>query len=59
MAAPNANILSNGQIISVPTADLVPGDMVLLEAGKSADMRLTEINLLKLDEFSLTEESER
>ncbi len=59
MAAPNANILSNGQIISVPTADLVPGDMVLLEAGNivPADMRLTEINLLKLDESSLTGES--
>jgi Ca2+-transporting ATPase len=42
MAAPYVKVKRNGAIGEVPTADLVPGDMVILEAGDffAADMRV-------------------
>ena len=59
MAAPSSNVTRNGKNIEVPTADLVPGDIVLLEAGNSvpADIRLSENESLKTNEASLTGES--
>ena len=59
MAASHAQVLRDGQPQEVPTADLVPGDVVLLEAGNvvPADVRFLETHALKVDESSLTGES--
>lgn len=59
MAAPIANVIRNGVITEVPARELVPGDVVLLEAGKyvPADLRLIEAANLKIEESSLTGES--
>ena len=44
MSAPNARALRSGHIETVPAKNLVPGDVVFIEAGDSipADMRLFE-----------------
>ncbi|MGI6207732.1 MAG: cation-translocating P-type ATPase [Anaerolineae bacterium] len=59
MAAPEANVIRDGHPISVPAAQLVPGDVVLLEAGDfiPADVRLIEVANLRVDEAALTGES--
>ena len=59
MAASQALVLRDGQPATVPTAGLVPGDVVLLEAGNviPADVRFLETHALKVDESSLTGES--
>ncbi len=59
MAAPAAQVLRDGHIVSVPGRELVVGDMVLLEAGNfvPADLRLVESHNLKIEEASLTGES--
>ena len=59
MAAPQAKTLRNGKIEVVPSAELVPGDIILLEAGDfiPADARLIEAASLKSDESALTGES--
>ncbi len=48
-----------GQVLEVPAQDLVPGDIVLLDAGDvvTADLRLTEASKLQADESTLTGES--
>lgn len=59
MAAPMATVLRNNQSMSIKSEDIVPGDIVLLEAGDvvPADIRLTEANSLKIEEAALTGES--
>jgi len=59
LAAPEANVLRDGRRISIPGRDLVPGDIVYLEAGNyiPADVRLLETVNLKIDEAPLTGES--
>ncbi|HAH63776.1 MAG TPA: ATPase, partial [Treponema sp.] len=59
MSAPDAKILRNGRQVEVPSADVVPGDIVVLEAGDilPADIRLIESSNLKIEEASLTGES--
>ena len=59
LAAPQATVLRSGHVHQVPTRELVPGDIVLLEAGNAvpADLRLFEISQLKVDESTLTGES--
>ena len=59
MSALNSMVRRNGNIIEIPTSDLVIGDIIILETGDivPADIRLTVINSLKLDESSLTGES--
>ena len=56
MAAPNAQVIRDGHQITVPARELVPGDVVLLEAGNyvPADLRLTTTVNLKVEEASLT-----
>ena len=59
LAATQATVLRSGQAQVVAAAELVPGDIVLLEAGNQvpADLRLIEIAQLKVDESALTGES--
>ena len=59
MAAPNAQVIRDGHQITVPGRELVPGDLVLVEAGNyvPADMRLVSTVNLKVEEASLTGES--
>ena len=60
MNAPMANVIRDGKMKVIPSADLVVGDMVYLEAGGivPADIRLTSDNGLLIDESALTGESE-
>ncbi len=59
LAAAQATVLREGQPRQVAASSLVPGDVVLLEAGNQvpADLRLFEIAQLHLDESALTGES--
>ncbi|RJG17002.1 cation-translocating P-type ATPase [Massilia cavernae] len=59
MAPHNALVLRSGKRTLVPAVELVPGDVVLLEAGivTPADLRLIEAIQLKLDEALLTGEA--
>jgi Ca2+-transporting ATPase len=59
MSAPNAQAIRDGHQVTVPGRELVPGDLVLLEAGNyvPADMRLVSTVNLKVEEASLTGES--
>jgi P-type Ca2+ transporter type 2C len=60
MAVPSARVTRAGRIASVPVADLVPGDIVHLDAGTvvPADLRLVEEASLRIEEATLTGESE-
>jgi P-type Ca2+ transporter type 2C len=60
MAASSSRILRNGKAVEIPSEQLVPGDVVSLEAGNiiPADVRFFETNKLKVDESALTGESE-
>lgn len=59
MASPTAKVIRNGRVEVVPSKSLVPGDIVLLDAGDviPADLRLIESSNLKIEEASLTGES--
>jgi Ca2+-transporting ATPase len=59
MAAPNAQVVRDGAQITIPSRELVQGDIVMIEAGNyiPADMRLVESVNLKVEEASLTGES--
>jgi len=59
MAAPECQVLRDGQRVSVSASGLVPGDIVYLEAGNfiPADMRLIEAVNLRVEEAALTGES--
>ncbi len=59
MSAPSARVVRDGREQTIPTRELVPGDVVLLEAGNyiPADLRLFECVNLKVEEASLTGES--
>lgn len=59
MISPRARVWRDGAPTSVPVADLVPGDLVLLEAGDRvpADLRLIKARSLLVDEAMLTGES--
>ena len=59
MAAPEAQVLRDGKRLSIPSAQLVPGDIVYLEAGNfvPADIRLLEAVNMRVEEAALTGES--
>ena len=59
MAAPTATVLRDGIPQNIPASEIVPGDVVIIEAGRivPADMRLIEAARLKAEEAALTGES--
>lgn len=59
LAAPTARVLRNGMVQHVPAQELVPGDILALEAGDklAADGRLIETSNLEIEEAALTGES--
>jgi len=54
-----ATVRREGTVEAVPAADLVPGDIVILDAGNvvPADLRAIELSKLQVDESALTGES--
>jgi Ca2+-transporting ATPase len=60
MTSPISTVLRDGRLGSVRAVELVPGDIVRLEAGDivAADMRLIESAALRINEAALTGESE-
>ncbi len=59
LSAPAAQVLRDGKSQEIPAAKVVPGDIVLLDAGSlvAADGRLLECHNLQVNESSLTGES--
>ena len=59
MSAATSKVLRDGKIVSVHSEELVPGDVILLEAGDAvpADGRLLSSASLKIEEAALTGES--
>lgn len=59
LAAPTALVWRDGNLVELPARDLVPGDIVLLQAGAKvpADGRLLEAVNLQVEEAALTGES--
>lgn len=59
LAALHVSVVRNGQTSLIPSEELVPGDLLLLESGNivGADVRLIETNRLFVDEAMLTGES--
>jgi Ca2+-transporting ATPase len=59
MAAAHANVMRDGERQSVPTAEIVPGDLILIEEGDTvpADARLLHSTALQMAEAALTGES--
>ena len=59
MAAPNANVLRDGEESRLPARELVPGDVVLIAAGDRcpADARILQAMNLQVEEAVLTGES--
>lgn len=59
LSTSHAKVRREGKIREIPSEDLVPGDIVILEGGDlvPADLRLIETSKLQVDESSLTGES--
>ena len=59
LAAPEAHVVRDGHRRTIPARELVPGDVVFLEAGNyiPADLRLMETINLRIEEAALTGES--
>lgn len=59
MTAPIAKVRREGRLRDIPSAEVVPGDIILLEAGNyvPADARLISCSNLKVEESSLTGET--
>ena len=59
MSAAQSKVVRGGNVVSVPSSELVVGDLVILEAGDSvpADCRIIESASMKIEEAALTGES--
>ncbi|NNM76456.1 cation-translocating P-type ATPase [Sphingomonas sp. ID1715] len=59
LSAPTANVVRNGQVVTVPASHVVRGDLLVLNQGDrvAADGRLLEADQLEADESLLTGES--
>ena len=60
MAAPTAQVMRDGEWLSIPAKNIVPGDILKINTGDilAADVRIIEANRLSIDEAALTGESE-
>ncbi|MDZ4169688.1 MAG: HAD-IC family P-type ATPase [Coriobacteriia bacterium] len=60
MAAPRARVLRDGTVEIIPAADVVRGDILMLETGDlvGADARVIDVSDLRIDESALTGESD-
>ena len=60
MSAPHAKVVRDGTVREIPAVDVVPGDVLVLEAGDMAvaDGRVIESASLKVNESALTGESD-
>ena len=59
LVALNATVIREEKVTTIPSEELVPGDLVILESGNiaPADIRLYEAHSVRADESSLTGES--
>ena len=59
MSTPKALVRRNGEQLEIPSEEVVPGDIIVLDAGRyvPCDIRLIEAVNLKIDEAALTGES--
>ena len=59
MAALHSHVRRDGKDLVIPSSEIVPGDIVLLEAGAAipADLRIIHSHTLRVDESALTGES--
>ena len=59
MSAAQSKVVRDGKVVTVPSSELVVGDLVILEAGDSvpADCRIIESASMKIEEAALTGES--
>lgn len=59
LAAPQSRVRRGNAVVVIPSEEIVPGDIVLLEAGDAipADMRIIDAFSLKIEEAALTGES--
>lgn len=59
LAAPKAKVKRSGKIELIPSKEIVPGDILILESGDKvpADSRIIEVSSLKVNESILTGES--
>lgn len=59
MSSPKAVVRRDGEIKEIPTDEVVPGDVIIIDAGRSipADVRLVETANLQIEESALTGES--
>ena len=60
LSVPKVKVRREGKTVEISAVEVVPGDIVILEAGNivPADMRLIETSNLKIQESALTGESE-
>ncbi len=60
LSAPNAKVMRDGVKLEIPSSEVVPGDILILEAGDlvCADGRIIENYSLQVNESALTGESE-
>lgn len=61
IAENSARVMRNGSIHEISALEIVPGDIIKLEAGNTipADMRFFQVNQLKVDESALTGEADQ
>jgi len=59
LSTPKALVKRNGELIEIPSEEVVPGDIVIIDAGRyiPCDLRLIETVNLKIEESALTGES--
>ena len=59
LSTPHAIVKRNGELVEIPSEEVVPGDVVIIDAGRyiPCDIRLIESANLKIEESALTGES--